>query len=584
MEVNANEMVIKSDFKEEMLADIKETLERLRVINLKLNPKKCSFGIEEGRFLGHLITKQGIKLDPSKVKAISDLQPPKSISEMQSLSQKLAEINCFLSNRVDKTLPFMWTLKNCMSGKMIQWTTEADEAFRRMKELLEALPTVTASVNGETLIVYLVASEERISAVLMTERGKKQVPMYFISRTIHKAELEYPELEKLILALKDREIKDGEAKRKEPEPENAWKLFIDGGSGSDGFGAGLMMVNPEGKEYSYALRFEFETTHNEAEYEALLEGLRIAKEIKIQELIIFLEKAKELLASFPTYSIEHIKRDQNKKADALNKLALMTFSKLAKEVLVEVLQEKLITQKEVAHVTQEEDDWMIPIREFLQLGKLPDDPKKARKLQIKAPLYKLMDGTMYRRSYLSPWLRCVGAAQAKNIIQEDAKELIQKCETCQIHSPVPRKPKQEMTSIMFAWPFSQWGIDIVGPLPMAPGGARFLVVEIDYFTKWVEAKPLISTIEEHMERFVWEYIVCRFGVPQIVISDNRKQFVEGTFPIFCQKLKILQAFTSVYHPKANRQVEVTNREIVKGMERKLGKTHQGWVDELPQVL
>ncbi|GJU48515.1 reverse transcriptase domain-containing protein [Tanacetum coccineum] len=124
--------------------------------------------------------------------------------------------------------------------------------------------------------------------------------------------------------------------------------------------------------------------------------------MKIQELIIFvdsqlvankvnglfearqpvikqyLEKAKELLASFPTYSIEHIKRDQNKKADALSKLASMTFSKLAKEVLVE---------------------------EFLQLRKLPDDPQKARKLRIKAPLYKLIDGMMYRRSYLSPWLR-----------------------------------------------------------------------------------------------------------------------------------------------------------------------------------
>ncbi|GJZ70256.1 hypothetical protein Tco_0633806 [Tanacetum coccineum] len=138
IEVNADEMVIKSNFEEEMLADIRETLERLRVINLKLNLKKCSFGVEEGRFLGHLITKQGIKVDLSKVKAILDLQPPKSISEMQSLGQKLAVISRFLSKGADKMLPFMRTLKNCMSGKMIQWTTKADEAFRRMKELLKS--------------------------------------------------------------------------------------------------------------------------------------------------------------------------------------------------------------------------------------------------------------------------------------------------------------------------------------------------------------------------------------------------------------------------------------------------------------
>ncbi|GJZ63334.1 reverse transcriptase domain-containing protein [Tanacetum coccineum] len=331
---------------------------------------------------------------------------------------------------------------------MVQWTTEVDEAFRRMKELLEALPTVTAPVNGVTLIVYLAASKESISAVLKTEREKKKVLVYFVSRTLHGVELEYPELEKLILALvyaarklrryfqahliqvlsdkpikqilanflaetppmKDREIKDGEAKIKEPEPENAWKLFIGRALSSDGSGAGLMLVNPEGKEYTHALRFEFETTNNEAEYEALLTGLCIAKEMKIQELIIFVDS--QLVANQNI-----LKRDQNKKAYALSKLASMTFSKLTKEVLVEVLQEKSITQKEVADVTQEEEDnWMIPIREFLQLGKLPDDPQKARKLRIKAPLYKLMDGTMYQRSYLSPWLRCVGAAQAKNII------------------------------------------------------------------------------------------------------------------------------------------------------------------------
>ncbi|GJT90686.1 reverse transcriptase domain-containing protein [Tanacetum coccineum] len=72
----------------------------------------------------------------------------------------------------------------------------------------------------------------------------------------------------------------------------------------------------------------------------------------------------------------------------------------------------------------------------------------------------------------------------------DAKALIHRCEACQIHSSVPRKTKQDMTSITSAWPFSQWGIDIVRPLPIALGSARFLVVAIDYFRKWVKAKPL----------------------------------------------------------------------------------------------
>ncbi|GKF66933.1 reverse transcriptase domain-containing protein, partial [Tanacetum coccineum] len=87
-----------------------------------------------------------------------------------------------------------------------------------------------------------------------------------------------------------------------------------------------------------------------------------------------------------------------------------------------------------------------------------------------------------------------------------------------------------------------------------------------------------------MEKFVWEYIVCRFGVSQIIISDNGKQFAKGIFLVFFQRLGIYQSFTSVYHPQANGQVEVTNRDIVKGMEQRLGQNHQGWVDELPQVI
>ncbi|GKE53296.1 reverse transcriptase domain-containing protein, partial [Tanacetum coccineum] len=194
------------------------------------------------------------------------------------------------------------------------------------------------------------------------------------------------------------EAKNEEVKRKELEPENAWKLFTDGASSYDGSRAGLMVVSPEGKEYTYALSFEFETTNNKAEYEALLAGLRISKEMEIQELIIYvasqlvanqvkglfearqptikqyLEKMIDLLSSFLCYLTEHIKREQNKKAYALSKLASITFSKFAKEVLVKVIQNNSIAEKGVADIVREEgDSWMTPIREYLRSRTLPDD-------------------------------------------------------------------------------------------------------------------------------------------------------------------------------------------------------------------
>ncbi|GJW76134.1 reverse transcriptase domain-containing protein [Tanacetum coccineum] len=152
--------------------------------------------------------------------------------------------------------------------------------------------------------------------------------------------------------------------------------------------------------------------------------------------------------------MEHVHRDHNKKTDALSKLASMTFSRLAKEVLVEVLHEKSIVQKEVACIIKEEGSRSV-VSKIMKLG------------------------------YYWPSMH------------NDAKALIQRCEACRIYSSIPRKPKQEMKSITSASPISQWGIDIVGPLPMALGGARFLVVvALDYFIKWVEVKSLVSTMRK----------------------------------------------------------------------------------------
>ncbi|GKB24802.1 hypothetical protein Tco_0864203 [Tanacetum coccineum] len=114
---------------EDMLMDIQETFDRLRSINMKINSKKCSFDGEEGPFLGHLITKQGIKANPSKVKAITIFKPPRTLKEIHSLNGKLATLSQFLSKGADKSLPFFKALKSCLNKKTIQWTIDAEEAF-----------------------------------------------------------------------------------------------------------------------------------------------------------------------------------------------------------------------------------------------------------------------------------------------------------------------------------------------------------------------------------------------------------------------------------------------------------------------
>ncbi|GJY36867.1 reverse transcriptase domain-containing protein, partial [Tanacetum coccineum] len=263
---------------------------------------------------------------------------------------------------------------------------------------------------------------------------------------------------------------------------------------------------PEGKEYTYALRFRFETTNNEAEYEALLVGLQISQEMEITSLVIFvdsqllvnqikgtyaakqptikeyLQKTKEALKDFDSYTIEHIRRNQNKKADALSKLASMTFEHLTKEVLVEVLPKRSIEEKEILQVkTKEGESWMTPIHEYLVSGLLPEDPKESKKIRVKAPQYKLIRGNMYRRSFYTIWLRCVASPQTDDIVKEvheDAAKVLQDYEKCKEQSVIRKVAESSTITTGSGWPFSHWGVNILGPLPTAPGGFKFLEIAI----------------------------------------------------------------------------------------------------------
>ncbi|GKC58832.1 reverse transcriptase domain-containing protein [Tanacetum coccineum] len=381
-------------------------------------------------------------------------------------------------------------------------------------------------------------------------------------------------------------------------PQEPLTLFTDGSSCVDGSGAGLILTSLEGTEFTYLLRFQFTASNNEAEYEALIAGLRITAQMgvrnvhvsvdsklvanqvlgtyvaKEENMIKYLEKAKSLVSGFANFSISQVPRSKNKKADALSKIASTSFTHLSKQILVEVLKEKSIQGKELATVVVEDGPtWMTPIMEYLKDGTLPDDRKEASKLRIKARQYELLEGVLYRQSFLKPWLRCVGPLQADYVIREihegscsmharqrsvvakairlgyywptmhqDARDMIRKCNDCQIHRPVPRNPQQPLTPIMAPWPFYKWGIDIAGPFLEGPGKVKFLIVTMDYFTKWIEAKAMATITDSQVKKFVWDNIVCHFGLPREIVSDNGKQFSDNPFKDWCEKLNITHRF------------------------------------------
>ncbi|XP_027184263.1 uncharacterized protein K02A2.6-like [Coffea eugenioides] len=143
----------------------------------------------------------------------------------------------------------------------------------------------------------------------------------------------------------------------------------------------------------------------------------------------------------------------------------------------------------------------------------------------------------------------------------DAQIMVLNCPACQHHAPEHHQPTNLMIPITSPWPFEQWGTDIIGPFPRAPGNFAYAVVAVDYFTKWVETELLRSITGSAVQKFFWKSVVCCFGLSRVVISDNGRQFVDNPFKAWCENLGIKQHFTSVGHPQANGQAENFNRTL-----------------------
>ncbi|GJX17128.1 reverse transcriptase domain-containing protein [Tanacetum coccineum] len=210
-------------------------------------------------------------------------------------------------------------------------------------------------------------------------------------------------------------------------------------------------------------------------------------------------------------------------------------------VLVEVLKEKSIQEKEVATVVKEDGPtWMTPIMEYLKDGTLPDDRKEASKLRPRSMVAKAM-----RLRYYWPTMH------------RDAGDMIHKCNDCQIHP---------------------------GHFPEGPGRVKFFIVAMVYFTKWIEAKAMAIITGSQVKKFVWDNIVCRFGLPGEIVSDNGKQFSDNPFKDWCKKLNITKCFALVKHPQSNGLVERANRSLGEGIKARLGEGNKNWIEELPHVL
>ncbi|XP_052109199.1 uncharacterized protein LOC107460736 [Arachis duranensis] len=419
------------------------------------------------------------------------------------------------------------------------------------------------------------------------------------------------------------------------ETSTRWKLHVDGASNQTFGGARIILESPVGVVYEQSIRFEFPILNNHAEYEALIGGLTLAAEVGATMLEIcsdsqvvtsqvngsyqakdsllqkYLEKVRNLSQKFEEVTVHHVPRERNTRADLLSKLASTKPGEGNRSLIQGMTREPAVT----LHLARLGSSWLDPITNFLENGKLPDDEKDAVKLRREAAKYAVIQGQLFKKGFNRPLLKCLhpdetdyilrelhegccghhigGKALARKLIRAgyywpsmmaDSKEFVKKCVKCQENANFHRAPASELSLLTSSRPFSQWGVDLLGPFPVGPGQVKYLIVTIDYYTKWIEAEPLASISSSNCRKFMWRQVITRFGIPEVVISDNGTQFTDKKFTEFLTGLGIRQKFFSVEHPQTNRQVESANKIILLGLKKRLDNKKGAWADELASVL
>uniref|UniRef100_A0A2N9I525 Uncharacterized protein n=1 Tax=Fagus sylvatica TaxID=28930 RepID=A0A2N9I525_FAGSY len=275
--------------------------------------------------------------------------------------------------------------------------------------------------------------------------------------------------------------------------------------------------------------------------------------------------------------------------------------------------------EECMNVEAEIDDkpWYYDIKRFIQDREYPSRATENEKKYIRRMAFQffLSGEILYKRTHDATLLRCVDAEEANQLIQEmhaglmgahangpflarkimragyywltmerDCIRHVQTCHKCQMYQNSKNAPPQYLHTMASPWPFSAWGMDVIGAItPKASNGHEFILVAIDYFTKWVEACSFKNVTQVAVTRFVKNNIICRYGMPEMLITDNASNLNNRMMDQLCQQFKIQHHNSAPYRPKMNGAVEAANKNVKKILS-KMTETYKDWHEHLPYAL
>ncbi|KAG8473279.1 hypothetical protein CXB51_035201 [Gossypium anomalum] len=542
IEVYVDDMIAKSQTEKEHIEVLRRLFLRLRKFQLKLNPAKYTFGARSGKLLGFVVSEKGIEVDSDKVRAIQELPPLRTQKEVRGFLGRLNYIARFISQSTKKCDPIFRLLRKHSQGT---WDEECQNAFEKK------------AIKGSAVADFLAS-----------RALEDYEPLNF----------DFSNEELMCIAATE---------------DSPWKLNFDRASNTVRNGIEAVLVSPNGDHYPFTCKLDFDCTNNMAEYEACIMGLQAAIErgIKTLEvygdftLVIYQLRGEwetrdpklinyrmvvlGILREFDDITFNYLPRDENQMADALATLASMIKAN-KEEDMIPIQMSVYEAPAHCCNIEEEEKDdnaWYQDILRYVRDRKYPkqateNDKRTLRRLacggEAKLILEEVHEGVCGTHAN--------GFTMARQIMrfgyywptmEGDCINYAKKCHKCQIYGDKIHVPPSLLHVMTSPWPFSMWGMDVIGPIsPKASNEHRFIFIK---------------------------EIICWYGMPERIISDNALNLNNKTITEVCDQFKIKHHNFSPYRPKMNGAMEAANKNIKK-IVGKMTETYRDWHEKLPFAL
>ena len=554
MEVFMDDLSVFGNTFDDCLDNLGKVLARFEEKNLVLNWEKCHFIVSSGIVLGHIVSSKGIEVDKSKIELITKLPTPKTVKDVRSFLGHAGFYRRFIEGFSSIAKPLC---KLLLKDTPFDWTEACQEAFTKLIGKLTSAPIMQAPDWSLPFELMCDASDYAIGAVLGQRKDKKPHVIYYASRTLNSAQMNYTTTEKELLA--------------------------------------IVFALDKFRSYLIGSPIVCFTDH------AALKYLFTKKDAKARLIRWIL-----LLQEF-NLIIKDKKGVENVVADHLSRLI---FEDNMEHLPIndEFPDEHLFSLSNLP--------WYAYIVNYLAVGEIPKDwsTQDKRKFLVEVRNFYWDDPNLFKYCPDQIIRRCVPNDEVISVLKfchseacgghfsikktaakilqcgfywptlfKDTNNFCRSCERCQKLGAISRRNMMPLNPILVIEIFDCWGIDFMGPFPPS-FGYLYILVAVDYVSKWVEAVACKNNDHRTVVKFLKEHILSRFGTPRAIISDQGTHFCNKPFEALMSKYGVIHKVATSYHPQTSGQVELANREIKQILEKTVNPDRKDWSLRLVDAL